>query len=272
MEEERLVALNWGNAFVKISNHSDRPWLTLLHTLATDQSLWEEQIDQLSRHYRLIRLDFRGHGQSDEPTSEFTLDDLVKDVVAIWDAIGIEHSAVAGISIGGMVALGLALDVPERVNAIIAAGCRARSSKDFQSLWINRRAMLDDDGMDVLTKATLPTWLTEQTRTKRPEIVERVERLIRGTSRKGYDFTTRALEGLDYQARLGEICLPSLLIVGEDDGPHPEEMKAIAGAIPTSRLAVIPGASHLSNIEKPDHFGKLMVDFLKENVKNASPA
>lgn len=110
--------------------------------------------------------------------------------------------------------------------------------------------------------ATLATWLTETTRQTRGDLVDRVRQMILATPIEGYMGATAALKALDYKPRLPSIKRPSLLIVGEHDGPHPDEMRAMAELIPGARSGVIEGAAHLANLEQPAAFDLLIGDFL----------
>lgn len=242
------------------------PWLTLLHTLATNSSLWDDQIAQLAQEYRLVLIDMRGHGASDASDHQTSIQDLARDVVAVWDALEIDQSSVVGLSIGGMIALSLAIDHADRITTIVAAGCRARSSDQFRSLWEGRRKVLGDGGMQALVEPTLPTWLTQQALEEQPELVSRVTAMILATSVIGYEQATRALEQLDLFDQLGKIDRPVLLLVGEQDGPHPAEMAAINEQIGTSQLIMIPQCSHLINLEQPAPFTAAIRQFLSQSV------
>ena len=121
----RLVELEGRRIGVIDEGPREAPVITFLHALGSNADLWRGDAAALSDRYRVVSMDARGHGASDvvEPAGSF--DDLVADVVAVWDALGIERSAVVGLSLGGMTAFGLALAHPERVTGIVAADCRA---------------------------------------------------------------------------------------------------------------------------------------------------
>ncbi len=260
--EESLIPVGYGRLRTVLQGPRDASVVTMLHSLATSGDLWEREAQELSRRHRVLRIDARGHGGSDVPKQAYGLDDLAGDVVAVWDRLGIERSAVIGLSMGGMTAFGLALDHPRRVAAILAADCRSDAPDFFRAMWQGRRKLLDESGMEAVADATLPTWLTEATRVGRGDLVARVRAMILATGGDGYRLATRALEGLDYRRRLAEIAVPATLVVGAQDGPHPAEMRAMADLIPGARFVEIAEAAHLANLERPGEFMATIESFL----------
>ena len=238
------------------------PWVTFAHSLATDASLFEEQAKALGARHRTLRFDMRGHGRSEAPPRPYALSDLVGDVVGLWDALEIERSHFVGLSIGGMTGFGLALDRPDRLTSLSACDCRADAPEFFRNLWDQREAIVAERGLDGIVEPTLQTWFTEAARGRDRALIERVSAMIRGTSVEGYLGCGDALRRLDYKRRLGEIGTPTLMIVGDADGSHPEEMKAMAAMIPGARLVEIGPAGHLSNLEQPDAFNAALIGFL----------
>jgi 3-oxoadipate enol-lactonase len=261
---QALVQVGFGRLHVEIDGPQDAPAVTLLHSLATSGALWTSEAAALSRRYRVLRIDARGHGGSDVPTEPYVFDDLVADVVAVWDGLAIARSAVIGLSMGGMTAFGLALRHPERVTRILAADCRADAPEFFRTMWDGRRKLLAEQGMEAVAEATLPTWLTDATRTSRPDLVGRVKAMILATDPDGYRRATAALQQLDYKRSLAEIRVPATLVVGAQDGPHPAEMRAMADLIPSARFVEIAGAAHLANLERPEAFMNAITTFLAQ--------
>ncbi|QLC26410.1 alpha/beta fold hydrolase [Parasphingopyxis algicola] len=244
----------------------DRPWLTLLHSLATDSRLWQPQVEPLARSFNLLLLDMRGHGKSAVLPPPYSWEDLVGDVLECWNNLGIRRSAVLGLSIGGMVALGLALDHRNRVTRIVAADCRADAPDWFRDMFGERQEMVRERGMAGVLEPTLASWLTEPTRTERPDIVEAATEMILNTSVDGYLGATEALKKLAFLPRLAEIETPALLVVGEEDGPHPAAMAEMADAIGGARLETIAGAAHLSNLERSETFTGIVAGWLEEAI------
>jgi 3-oxoadipate enol-lactonase len=261
---QALVQVGFGRLHVEIDGPQDAPAVTLLHSLATSGALWTSEAAALSRRYRVLRIDARGHGGSDVPAELYVFDDLADDIVAVWDALAIRRSAVIGLSMGGMTAFGLALRHPGRVTRILAADCRADAPEFFQAMWDGRRKLLAEQGMEAVAEATLPTWLTDATRTSHPDLVGRVKAMILATDPDGYRHATTALQRLDYKRSLAEIRVPTTLVVGAQDGPHPAEMRAMADLIPSARFVEIAGAAHLANLERPEAFMSAITTFLAQ--------
>lgn len=237
--------------------------VTFAHSLATDATLFEEQAKALGSRYRILRFDMRGHGRSEAPLRPYALADLVGDVVGLWDALGIERSHFVGLSIGGMTGFGLALDHPDRLVSLTACDCRADAPEFFRDMWDQREAIVDKQGLEGIVEPTIHTWFTEAARGRDPALIDRVRAMIRGTSLEGYLGCGDALRRLDYKRRLSEIRTPTLMIVGDADGPHPQEMKAMAALIPSARLVEIGPAGHLSNLEQPKAFNAALIGFFE---------
>jgi 3-oxoadipate enol-lactonase len=245
-----------------IEGAEDGPWVTFAHSLATDASLFDEQAKALGGRYRTLRFDMRGHGRSDAPPRPYALANLVGDVVALWDALGIERSHFVGLSIGGMTGFGLALDHPHRLLSLTACDCRADAPEFFQGMWDQRQAIVDAEGLEGIVEPTIETWFTAAARERNPALIERVRGMIRSTSKDGYLGCGDALKRLDYKRRLGDIRPSTLMIVGDADGPHPKEMSALAELVAGARLIEIGPAGHLSNLEQPAAFNQALIDFL----------
>jgi 3-oxoadipate enol-lactonase len=263
MAEAHFIEASGNTLHALVEGAEGKPWLTCLHTLASNVTLWDAQVPALAQHFRLLRLDARGHGQSTAVHPAASLDDLVADVAAVWDALGIERSNILGISLGGMTGVGLALTHPGRVEKLVAADCRLDAPPFFVDMWTQRQKQLSESGPQAVADMTMPIWFSEKTRKERPEIVERARAMIVGTSAPGYIGASRALQKLDYKRRLGDIRCPTLFLVGELDGPHPNEMREFATLTRGAIFVEIPGAAHASNLEAPGEFTRIVLDFLE---------
>ncbi len=262
--QERFVDVAGNRLHVAIDGRSDGPWLTCLHTLASNLNLWEPQVGPLGAAFRLLRLDARGHGRSTAENPAGSVDDLAADVVAVWDALGIARSHVLGLSMGGMTGMGLALDHGARVERHVVADCRADAPHFFVDMWTKRQQTMRDSGMDAVAAETLPIWFSEATRANRPEIVEMGRAMIAGTSEPGYLGASAALQRLDYKRRLPEIRCPTLFLVGALDGPHPQEMRSMAALVPGAEFVELADAAHVSSLEQPERFTEAVLRFLQK--------
>ena len=253
----------------RVEGREDGPWVTCLHSLATDLHLWDRQAELLGRDFRVLRLDMRGHGQSSCADAPFTVEDLGEDVVRIWDELGVARSAVLGLSIGGMIALVLGLDVPSRVSCLVAADCRADAPEPFVAMWTQRKQLAQREGMASVAAVTLPTWFTPSTLALQPPFLTAVEKMIGATSVAGYLGAAGALQKLTVRARLPAMTRPTLFLVGAEDGIHPQAMAEMQECTPGSTLTVLPEAAHLSNLEQPDAFADAILPFLRSRAAEA---
>ena len=263
MSEERFVEVAGNRLHVAIDGRSDGPWLTCLHALAANLRLWEPQVGPLGAAFRLLRISARGHGESTAENAANSVDDLAADVVAVWDALGIERSHVLGLSLGGMTGIGLALDHGDWVERLVAADCRADAPPFFVDMWTKRQQTMRESGMAAVADETLPIWFSETTRTTRPEVVETARAMIAGTSEPGYLGASRALQRLDYKRRLADIRCPTLFLVGAHDGPHPQEMREMAALVSGAEFVEIADAAHMSSLEQPERFTEAALRFLQ---------
>lgn len=242
------------------------PWITFAHSLACDLNQWDEQVAALTNDFTLLRYDLRGHGGSGTPPAPWTFADLVADVVALWDSLGIGRSHFVGLSLGGMIGQHLALDHPQRLDRLVLCSTTSSYGSNRDSvarLWEQRIAQVNDKGMDSVVEATLCRWFTEPYRCEEPDVMARIASAIRATPVAGYAASGRLVSAMDTTARLGEIRLPTLVIGGEEDGgTTPAMMTALAGGISGARLEILPQASHLVNVEQAQLFNALLMAFL----------
>jgi 3-oxoadipate enol-lactonase len=265
MSEERFIPVGGNKLRVLIEGRADRPWITLLHGAATNLHLWDDQIAPLEPMFHILRIDVRGHGKSTADVVARGFDDLVADVIAVWDALGIRKSTVMGLSLGGMTGFGIAIAHPERIERLIAADCRADAPEFFANSWVSRLQVLKDKGIDGIADVTVPMWMAQAQKEGRTDILDGARAMIMATSAPGYVSVATPLMALDYKKDLHKILCPTLLIVGSLDGVHPDEMRAMASLIPGAKYATVEGAGHLSCFEQPERFNAALLDYLRNS-------
>lgn len=242
-----------------------KPWVTLSHSLCSDLSMWDELAVALAPIFSVLRYDTRGHGGSSAPATAYSFEQLTSDVLGLLDALHIQRTHFVGLSMGGMIAQHLALAAPQRIDKLVIASSTSRIPPEAGVLWDERVAVVRQQGCAGVAEATLGRWFTPEFRRAHPAVMARIGALIAGTPADGYAGCAAAIRGLDLTAKIGAIIAPTLVIVGADDpGTPPAMSETIAGTIPGARLAVIPSASHLSCIEQPEAFNRLVMDFLKD--------
>jgi 3-oxoadipate enol-lactonase len=266
------VASNGSTFHCRIDGPSDGPWVVLAHGLATDLSMWNELTEALKDRYRVLRYDARGHGGSAATAGDYTLDLLVADAVGLLDALGIAQCHFGGLSMGGMMTLGMLLDHPERVKSAVIADSRHTTTPEFTAAWHERAAEVRRAGVAAVVASTVRRWSSAGLAERNSAVVARMEAMIRRTSDNGYCACAAALARLNYGHRLGEIDRPTLLLCGsEDHGAPPENTRQMHAAIKGSRFVEIGEAGHISNIEQPEVFNAAVVAFLSDVDRNVRP-
>jgi 3-oxoadipate enol-lactonase len=263
MAEERFIPVGGNRLHVQIEGTEGQPWITLLHGAATNLHLWDAQIAPLAPHFRILRTDVRGHGKSSADVVAHSFQDLATDVILIWDILGIRKSTVMGLSLGGMTGFDIAIHHPNRIDRLIAADCRSDAPAFFAESWVKRLDVLKEKGIEGIADVTVPMWLAQAIKENRQDIVDGARAMIMTTKEPGYVSVATPLMSLDYKKDLGKIRCPTLLIVGSLDGPHPQEMKEMAGLIPGAQYAVVENAGHLSCFDQPERFNAVMMGYLR---------
>lgn len=242
-----------------------RPWLVFSHSLACDHTMWDAQMAEFA-DFRILRFDTRGHGQSTAPTGEYALEVLADDLKAVLDAVSIRRCHFVGLSMGGMIGQQFLLKYPGRFDTVTLADTTSRYPAEARTVWEERLALVRSRGMDAIVPSTLERWFTAAFRESHPEEVGRIGRLIRSTPVTGYAGCAYGISRINLTARLTDIDCPALVIVGESDlGTPPSMAEEIVRALPRSRLCVIPRAAHLSNVEQPAEFNRVLRQFLAAN-------
>ena len=243
---------------------ADAPWIVLSNSLAADHTMWDPQLDLLSKHYRILRYDTRGHGRSEAPEGAYSFAMLVDDVVRLLDEHGIAKTSFMGLSLGGMTGLGFALAHPDRLDRLVCCDARADAPEVFVKGWDERLAVIEREGLSGILQGTLERWLVPTFRAAQPEVVAKVERMILATPVAGYRGCAEALKRLDYLKDLPRIAAPTLFVVGAEDlGAPPEVMRAMAQRVPGADFAVIPQAAHLPNLDNTAAFNAAIAGFLR---------
>ena len=256
----RGVAINY-----EVSGNEDGPWLTFSNSLATNLGMWSEQEAALAGDYRILRYDKRGHGKSAPVEGPYTFDDLIGDVVGLWDRLGIEKSYVVGLSIGGMTAQGLALRHGDRIAATVMANTTARCTADFHAAFEGRVAAVAEGGMEAVVESTIERWFTESYRASGAAWLDDVRDMIRTTSVAGYTGCARAIQGLAYLDALASLDHPVLLVAGtHDPATTPADMRLMHERIKGSEYVEFD-AAHLSNIEQSTAFTAALKEFFAKH-------
>ena len=242
-------------------NDPAAPWLVFCNSLGTDLHMWDAQVDVLSRHFRILRYDRRGHGRSSTPPPPYSLADLGGDVIALLDAREIERAHFCGLSIGGLTGQWLAINAGHRLDKVVL--CATAAKIGAAESWTARMEDVRTNGLAPLTAATEERWFTPTFRAAEPGVVGAVLNNFATTSVEGYTGCCAALAGADLREEIKRIANPLLAISGDGDSVcPPSDLEYIAAGVQRGRHLSLPGR-HIVNIEASQAFNAALLGFLR---------
>jgi 3-oxoadipate enol-lactonase len=240
----------------------DAPVLVLSNSLGTDVGMWEAQMPAFTERFRVLRYDSRGHGHSTVTPGPYGIGHLGRDVIALLDALGIERVHFCGLSMGGMVGIWLGVNAGERADKLVL--CNTAALIGPPELWNTRIQNVRKGGMEAIASAVIERWFTAAFRSRAPEAVEKVRRMLVATPAEGYIACCAAVRDMDQRDALSGIRSPTLVIAGTHDAATPPaDGRFIADRIQGARCVEL-NAAHLSNIEVPERFTAEVMAFLSE--------
>lgn len=239
------------------------PLVTLSHSLGCNLSMWDDQVKVLSRHYRVLAFDTRGHGQSGAPPGSYSLDQMAEDFHGLLTGLGFKETHFVGLSMGGMIGQVFALAHPQMVQSLTLCDTTSRYPGDVWPVWEERIKTVETKGMEPMVEPTLQRWFTPPFRARRKDVIDKVSAMLRSTPPQGYAGCCHAIPKIHVTDRLGAIRCPAMVIVGEEDLGTPVAMaKTMHAGLPSAELAILRSASHLSNMEQPEEFNRVLLRFL----------
>jgi 3-oxoadipate enol-lactonase/4-carboxymuconolactone decarboxylase len=247
--------------YYRLEGVEGRPPLVLVHSLGTDHGMWDLQMPALLRHFRVLRIDLRGHGASDATPGDYTIAQLGRDVLAVVDAAGYSRFSYCGLSIGGMIGQWLGAHSEERIERLVLANTSPRMADP--GLFDARRAAVLEHGMGGVEDAVMQRWFSARTLASANPAAESIRAVLQATNPVGYAGCCAALRDMDNRPLLGRIKVPVLIIAGDHDvsTPWAGHGDVLAEQIEGARVVRLP-ATHLSNVERPSSFTAALFDFL----------
>jgi 3-oxoadipate enol-lactonase len=240
-----------------------KPVLVFANSLGSDLRIWDTVVTHLTEDFRIIRYDNRGHGLSDAPAPPYSLDDFVLDLVGLLDALQIKQASVCGLSVGGVIAQGLALSYPDLVSALVLCDTGMRIGS-FDS-WEERIRVVKESGLTQLIDFSMERWFSAAFREHRSVEVQGYANMLRRTPVDGYLGTCYALRAADLTRETPKINKPTLVLCGDQDlGTPPDLGRDLARAIPGARFSLIKDAAHLTCIEQPEAVARHLREFFRE--------
>jgi 3-oxoadipate enol-lactonase/4-carboxymuconolactone decarboxylase len=255
-----LARIGDSTCYYRLDGADDRPVLVLVHSLGLDHGMWNPQASDLARHFRVLCYDIRGHGASSTTPSDYTIEQLGRDALALADVLGIERFAFCGLSIGGMIGLWLARNAPARLTAAVLANTSAHPGSERMEA---RRQAVMTGGMPAVADAVMNRFFSPHVLSTNSEVVATARRTLLGTDPVGYAGCCAAIRDFDFTSSLAEITVPILIVGSEVEtslpwNPHGD---TLTRGIPGARVVLLPTA-HVSNLEAPRAFLAALYDFL----------
>jgi 3-oxoadipate enol-lactonase len=247
----------------------DGPPLVLSNSLGTTLDMWEPQMTALRARFRVIRYDTRGHGGSPVPPAPYDVADLGADLLALFDRLGLERASLCGLSLGGLTALWVAANAPDRVDRLVLCSTSARF--DSPERYAERAAIVLAEGMEPVANTTVRRWFTEAFAEEQPGVLDEFHDMLLGTPPEGYAACCGVVERTDLTSSIGSIDAPTLLLSGADDpSTPPPHAERIAARVAGARVVVVPG-SHLLNVECADEATRAILDHLSVPTPEEEP-
>ncbi|MET2832611.1 alpha/beta fold hydrolase [Mesorhizobium shangrilense] len=246
----------------RFDGDAGKPVLVLSNSIATTLHMWDGQVGELSKHFRVLRYDFRGHGGSSTPVGAYSLDRLGRDVLELLDALGLERVHFLGLSLGGFVGQWLAIHAPERIDRLILSNT---SSHLAPASYFDERiaAVLQADDMSETAEVFLGNWFPARMVAANEPIIEEFRTMLLTINRQGLAGLFAAVRDADLRRTIALISRPTLVIAGRHDTVTAlSHSELIAEAVPGAKLVVLP-AVHLSNVEYPAEFTQAVLKFLR---------
>lgn len=244
----------------RIDGGDNLPLLVLSNGLGLDLSMWEPQMPALTREFRVLRYDTRGHGGSSPAPSAFAITDLGRDVLALLDHLGADRMHFCGFSMGGIIGIWLGIHAPRRLDKLVLAHTAACIGP--QAMWNERMAIVNTRGMQAISDAAMRRWFTASFIENQPGIVGALKASMERNSAAGYVQCCAAIRDADFQDQVAHIRTPTLVVSGAlDVATTPADARFLVQRIKGAQAVEIDSA-HLSNIEKPQEFTAALRGFL----------
>lgn len=235
------------------------PALVLVHALGLDLTIWDQVCAMLPANLRVIRYDLRGHGQSDVPTGPYAMGAMVRDAERLLEHLNVKDVAFCGLSIGGLVAQGIAVKRLDLVRTLILSNTAARIG--HESLWEKRIEDARTQGHEAMVQASLERWFPRQDLSQ-PDI-QQIADILRRTSPEGYIASMEAIRGTDFYTPTSGLRLPTLGIGSINDASTPPDLvRETTELVPGSEFTLIRRAGHLPCVDQPETYARILTDFL----------
>ena len=248
-----------------VRGRADGPVLVFSNSLGTDFRIWDEVAKRLEQRFRLVFYDKRGHGLSEATAAPYRMEDHIGDLSALLDHLGIKKATVVGLSVGGMIAQGLAAARPDIVRALVL--CDTAHKIGTAEMWNARIDAVTSKGIASMADAILERWFTPAYRTPDNADFVGYTAMLTRTTVDGYAGTCAALRDADLTESTRALKIPVMCVVGDEDGSTPPELvRTTAELIDGARFEIVAGAGHIPCVEQPERTARLIADFMKQQA------
>ncbi len=245
----------------RVDGPPDAPALVFVHALGTDLSIWNGALSHLSGRYRVLTFDLRGHGGSDTPAPPYAMGALVRDCEGLMEHFALKDAVVIGVSLGGLVAQGLAVKRLDLVRGVVLSNTGARIGTP--ETWQGRMDEIRKTGLEAYADGAMQRMLGPRFRGN--PAMPYLRGLLTRTNPGGWLGCAAAIAGTDFYTTTASLRLPALAIAGANDGSTPPDLvRETAELIPGHRFALMRGAGHVPMVEKPAEYAALLETFLAE--------
>lgn len=243
-----------------IGDPTEKPLIVFSNSLGTDYRIWRDVVVRLAGSYAILNYDKRGHGLSDIGDAPYSMDDHIEDLAALLDHISAPPAIICGLSVGGMIAQGLARDYPERVRALVL--CDTAPKIGTPESWNQRIATVESEGIEAVADGVMDVWFTAEFLAPDNSDLHGYRNMLVRQSAAGYAGTCAAIRETDLTSAAARISVPTMCVVGDQDGSTPPELVAnMAKIIPGARYEVIKGAGHIPCVEQPEMLCEIIEAF-----------
>jgi 3-oxoadipate enol-lactonase len=266
-QEQKTISVNGLEVAYRFDGPEDGHVILMANSLMSNYSMWDWNIPALADRYRVLRYDKRGHGGSQTTPAPYSISQLADDAVALLDALNIQKVHFIGLSMGGMIGQQMGARYPERVYSLSL--CDTASEMPPRNLWEERFEIARKDGIPGLVDGTIKRWFTAPFIERASQDIEKVRQMILGTGVEGYIGCASAVRDMAQTTMLLKIKAPTLVLTGRQDPACTVEQAIVLNRmIDGSKMVLIEEAAHLSNIEQPAVFNKVIREFI-DSVDNA---
>jgi len=257
------VFINGLKLNARVDGAEGAPWMVCSNSLSANISLWDSQVAAFGSRFRFLRYDQRGHGNSDAPAGDFSMDDLAGDLLALLDYFHVDKAVLVGVSMGCVTVLRCAARAPSRCLGVVGCDGQWRSAPGSAAMWEERFALVRKGGMEAMAEPTVRRWFQPDFFTKKPDEVKRIKAMVAATNPEGYFGCGKALQNYDFSADYPALSMPALFLAGAQDGDLPKVMREMADATSGSSFQIIDNCGHLPNIEQPETFFRVVDGFVR---------